>query len=111
MEKYCRSVLASLQGDSEMKSKLMEQQHFVVPTKLTRKDLASAVVRLAAKRLVGKSLQLRKKYAGLLLNSIKHANSIQLEAKSDFGKGCHTRSTEPYFYEAAYLYVRDSPSL
>ena len=43
-------------------------------------------VRLAAKRLVGKSLRLRKKYAGLLLNSIKHAKSIQLEAKSDFGK-------------------------
>ena len=54
-------------------------------------------VRLAAKRLVGKSLQLRKKYAGLLLNSIKHAKSFQLEAKYDFGKGCHTRSTEPYF--------------
>ena len=36
-------------------------------------------VRLAAKRLVGKSLQLRKKYAGLLLNSIKHAKSIQLK--------------------------------
>ena len=68
-------------------------------------------VRLAAKRLVGKSLQLRKKYAGLLLNSIKHAKSIQLEAKSDFGKGCRTRSTEPYFYEAAYLYVRDSLSM
>ena len=59
--------------------------------------LSNAVVRLAAKRLVGKSLQLRKKYAGLLLNSIKHAKSIQLEAKSDFGKGCHTRSTEPFF--------------
>ena len=112
MEKYCRSAaLTSLQGDSEMKSKLMEQQHFVVPTKLTRKDLSSAVVRLAAKRLVGKSPQLRKKYTGLLLNNIKHAKSIQLEAKSDFGKGCHTRSTEPYFYEAAYLYVRDSLSL
>ena len=109
MEKYYRSVLASIQGDSEMKSKLMEQKHFVVPTKLTRKDLSSAVARLAAKRLVGKSLQLRKKYAGLLLNSIKYAKSIQLEAESDFGKGCHTRSTEPYFYEAAYLYVRDSP--
>ena len=68
-------------------------------------------VRLAAKRLVGKSLQLSKKYAGLLFNSIKHAKSIQLEAKSDFGKGCHTRSTEPYFYEAAYLNVRDSLSL
>ena len=29
------------------------------------------------------SEQLRKKHAGLLLNSIKHAKSSQLEAKSD----------------------------
>ena len=58
------SALASLQGNSEMK-----QQHLVVPTKLTRKDLSSAVVRLAAKRFIGKSLQLYKKYAGLLLNN------------------------------------------
>ena len=85
-----------------MKIKLMKQQHFVVPANLTRKDLSSTVVRLAAKKLVGKSLQLRKKYAGLLLNSIKPAKSIQLQSISDFGKGCHTRSTEPYFYEAAY---------
>ena len=63
-------------------------------------------VRLAAKRLVGKSRQLRKTYAGLLLSNIKHAKSIQLEAKSDFGRGCHTRSTEPYFYEAAYLHSK-----
>ena len=27
----------------------------------------------------------------------------------DFGKGSHTSSTEPYFYEAAYLHQRDSP--
>ena len=39
MEKYCRSALASLQVDSEMKSKLMEEQHFVVTTKLTRKEV------------------------------------------------------------------------
>ena len=74
-------------------------------------DRLLAVYLVQFVRLVGKALQLRKKYAGLLLNSIKHAKSIRLEAKSDFGKGCHTRSTEPYFYEAAYLYVRDSLSL
>ena len=60
MEKYCRSALASIKGDSEMKSKLMKQQHFVVPAKLTRKDISSAVVRLTAKRLVDNSLQLRR---------------------------------------------------
>ena len=30
--------------------------------------------------------------------------------KRDFGKGSHTSSTEPYFYEAAYLHQRDSPT-
>ena len=50
-----------------MKSKLMKQQHFVVLAKLTRKDLSSAVVRLAVKRLVGKSLQLRKKYCRIVV--------------------------------------------
>ena len=34
----------------------------------------------------GKSLQLRKKYAGLLLNSIKHAKSIQLKQNLILGK-------------------------
>ena len=65
--------------------------------------------RLAAKRLVGRSLQLCRKYAGFLLNSIKCIKSIALNAKDDFGKGCHTQTTEPYFHEAAYLHVRESP--
>ena len=35
--------------------------------------------------------------------------TIPLKEGKDFGKGCHTRSTEPFFYEAAYLHVRQSP--
>ena len=65
--------------------------------------------RLAAKRLVCRSLQLRRKYAGFLLNSIKCIKSIPLNTKHDFGQGCHIQTTEPYFYEAAYLHVRESP--
>ena len=52
LEKYCRSALASLQGGSELKSKLMKQQHFVVPVKLTRKAPSGAVVRLAIRDLL-----------------------------------------------------------
>ena len=59
----------------------MEQfnsQHFGVGMKLSRKDLGSAVVRLATKTktLIGRSLQLRRKYAGFLLNSIMCIESI-----------------------------------
>ena len=89
----------------------MEQfnsQHFGVRMKLSKKDLGSAVVRLATKRLVGRSLQLRRKYAGFLLNSIRCIKSITLKTQDDLGNGCHTQTTESYFYEAAYLHVRET---
>ena len=45
-----------------------------------------------------------------LFASIRCIKSIQIEDRKDFGKGCHTVSTEPYFYDAAYQPVkRDSP--
>ena len=82
---------ANLVADSKMKVKLMNQfksQNFGVAVTASRKDLESAVVRLAAKRLVGRSLQLCRKY---VLNSIECVKSIQLKFQDDFGKGCHTR--------------------
>ena len=112
IEKYFRCAQANLLADVEMKTKLMKQfksQHFGVARKLSRKDLRSTVGRLAAKRLVGRSLQLRRKYAGFLPNSTKCIKSIPLNTKDDFGMGCHTQTTEPFFYEAAYLHVRESP--
>ena len=45
--------------------------------------------RLAAKRLVGRSLQLRRKYAGFLLNSIKCIKSIALNTKDGFAHSDH----------------------
>ena len=47
-------------------------------------------VRLAVKRLVGKSLQLRKKYAGLLLNTLKLL-LIAATKFSDFSEKPHNR--------------------
>ena len=83
IDKHFRCMQANLAADSEMKIKLMNQfksEHFGGAVTLSRKDLGSAVVRLAAKRLVGRSLQLRRKYAGFLLNSIKCVKSIQLQS-------------------------------
>ena len=66
--------------------------------------------RLAAQRLVSKALQAQKQHAGFLLCSLKSIKSIKLNEESEFGKTCHTRSTEPFFYEAAYQpVVRDTP--
>ena len=59
---------------------------------------------------MSKALQVRKLHAGLLLGSLKSIKSIKLNEESDFGKSCHTRSTEPFFYEATYqpVVVRDT---
>ena len=111
VEKCFRLMQANLLTDEEMKGNLMEQfnsQDFGGEITISKKDLGSAVVRLATKRLIRRSLQLRRKYAGFLLKSIRHIKSITLKTQDDFGKGCHTHSTEPYFYEAAYLHVRET---
>ena len=42
--------------------------------------------------------------------TIRNVKSIHFKERKDFGDGCHSASTEPYFYEAAYQPVqRDSP--
>ena len=112
IERFFRSVLANLLADREVMFKLKEEfksLHASVAGSLRRSELERTVGRLAVKRLVCKALQIRTNFAGVLLTSIKHVRTIPLKDEKDFGKGCHTCSTEPYFYEAAYLHVRQSP--
>ena len=111
VEGYVKSVKANLLANGEVKSKLKEVMKSrcggLASPHLTRKDLEMTVGRLAAQRLLTKALQVRKRNAGLLLDSLKR---IRLHDPKDFGKGCHSRHSEPYFYEAAYQpVVRDSP--
>ncbi len=56
-----------------------------------------------------KALQMRKEQAGSLLQSTRAIKSIQIKVSEDFVLGCHTASSEPYFYDSAYQPVkRDS---
>ena len=61
---------------------------------------------VAAKRLLNKALQVRKEHAGSLLKTVRTVQSMQINGAEDFGKGCHTASTEPYFYDSAYKRVK-----
>uniref|UniRef100_A0A1X7URI0 Uncharacterized protein n=1 Tax=Amphimedon queenslandica TaxID=400682 RepID=A0A1X7URI0_AMPQE len=38
---------------------------------------------------------------------IRASNSIRKLKLSDFDEQCHTKYSEPYFYESAYLYPND----
>ena len=47
---------------------------------------------------------MRKYHAGFFLNCFKKIKLVQIESHNDFGNPCHIRSSEPYFYESAYLH-------
>ncbi len=71
--------------------------------------LVRTACRIAARRLLNKALQMRKEQAGSLLQSSRAIKSVQIKGSEDFGLGCHTASSEPYFYDSAYQHVkRDS---
>ena len=69
------------------------------------------VYRPAAKRLVNKFLRLCRQCAGALLKSIRMVQSLCITCKEDFGEGCHTASTEPYYYDPAYQLIDRHPVL
>ena len=49
---------------------------------------------------------MRKEHAGSLLKVVRTVQSMQIKGAEDFGEGCHTASTEPYFYDSAYKPVK-----
>ena len=61
---------------------------------------------MSAKRLVTKALQVRKEHAGSLLKIVRTVYSIQINEPEDFDEGCHTASTEPFFYDSAHEPVK-----
>ena len=114
IDQYVNTVKANLRANAKAISQLedaFKARHFGVAEQLSRDDLELTVCRLVAQRIVSKALQVRKEHAGLLLGGLKRIKSSKLNEESDFGKSCHTRSTESFFYEAAYqpVVVRDTP--
>ena len=100
IDQYVNTVNANLRANAEAMSQLEEAfkaRHGVVAEQLSRDDLKMTVCRLAAQRLVSKTIQARKQNARFLFCSLKSIKSIKLNEESDFGKSCHTRSTEPFF--------------
>ena len=102
------NFLHNFEARSEL-TKTFKRLHESVARRIPR-VLARTVCRLAARKLLNKALQMRKEHVGYLLKSIRSIKSIQITQREDFGKGCHSVSFEPYFYDSAYQPVkRDSP--
>ena len=57
----------------------------------------------AARRLVNKSLRVRKEHAGNLLKATREITRLSIKGEKDFGETIHTASSEPYFHDSAYI--------
>ena len=73
--------------------------------------LGRDVCSVAAKRLLNKALQMRKEYTGCLLKSTRSINAVQIRGSEGFGVGCHTASSEPYYFDSAYQYAKRDSAL
>ena len=104
---YVYALKTKLIGNRKHAVKLMEafkKKYQSTAKRLTRTGLTIAVCRIAAKRVLNRTLQKRKQCAGELLSAIRAINNLVIP--KDFGPRCHTASSEPYFYDAAYTCIK-----
>ena len=107
-EQYLKYIQANLFVSFEARSQLRNSFKIMHPhiAKNIPRLLGRTACRLAGKRLLNKVLQVRKMHAGALLKSIRHIKSTHIKRREDFGKGCHSMSTEPYFFDSAYQLIK-----
>ena len=103
-EFYVKEIYHLLLNDNEARIQLMKayKRQYKSAAKRLPRVMMKAVCRIAAKRLLNKALQLRKEHVGILLKTTRAVNSLVINGRNDFGEGCHTASSEPYFYDSAY---------
>jgi len=103
-EQYVKEILGHLLIKSEAKVQdLRDNKKTKMPMVMCK-----AVCRVAAKRLLNKSLETRREYVGSLLKACRLIKSLKIDRKEDFGEGCHTASTEPYYYDTATSLSRET---
>ena len=49
-------------------------------------------------------LKNRSHKVGVLIRAANSIRKLKLNSFNDFGEQCHTKNSEPYFYESTYLY-------
>ena len=46
-----------------------------------------------------------------MLKTTKAVQSLKIKGRDDFGEGCHTIASEPYYYDSAYHPVKRSSAI
>uniref|UniRef100_A0A1X7VD00 Uncharacterized protein n=1 Tax=Amphimedon queenslandica TaxID=400682 RepID=A0A1X7VD00_AMPQE len=61
----------------------------------------------ASSILLESALKSRSHKVGVLIHAVNSIRKLKLNSFNDIGEQCHTKNSEPYFYESAYLYPND----
>ena len=71
---------------------------------MSKSTCSTAATNMVATKLLGKVLLLRKAQAGALLKELRSICKMEISSKKQFGDGIHTKQSEPFFYESAYIH-------
>ena len=104
-DQYMKELKQNLVGDYDARVKVVKIFKKRFETGLP-KLVSKTACRIAATRLVNKALQVRKRQVGCLLKTTRTIQRMDINGLNDFGEACHTESSEPYFYDSAYLPVK-----
>ena len=107
-EFYAKELPQLLLKDTKARVQLIKaykQQYKSAAEQLPR-VMIKTVCRIAAKRLLNKVLQVRKEHACTLLKTARVVSNLNIKGRGDFGEGCHTASSKPFYYDAAYQHVQ-----
>uniref|UniRef100_A0A8C4QJA5 HEAT repeat containing 3 n=1 Tax=Eptatretus burgeri TaxID=7764 RepID=A0A8C4QJA5_EPTBU len=109
-EIHLRDIQNNLYIHSKTRNSLIKAFKKQQKTPVNERVMAQDVCRIGASRLLTKALQKRKIFAGSLLKSTREIQTLQIKSREDLDRGCHTASSEPYFYNSSYQPVRrDAP--
>ena len=108
VEVHVKRIQYQLLANAGTKLELVEafKKQSKTAAKQLHKSMVKTVCLIAAKRLCNKALQLRKEHVGTLLKTTRAVQNLKIKGRDDFGEGCHTIASEPYYYDSAYHPVK-----
>ena len=108
VEVHVKRIQHQLLANAGAKLELVEafKKQSKTVAKRLHKSMVKTVCVIAAKRLCNKALQLRKEHTGTLLKTTRAVQNLKIKGRDDFGEGCHTTASEPYYYDSAYHPVK-----
>ena len=98
-----KKLYADLLARQQLIEALKQLQHSL-GEKVSNRVIGMTACTLAAYRLTSRAIQARRTNVHELLQACRAISNMQIATKADFGQGLHSASTEPYFFEGAYMH-------